>query len=201
MAAAKRKRNGRQWTRQELSLFDRMLEAGATRSAIAKALNCSPSTLDKHFGTQLKGRHKRGRRARSWSVGERDLVALVAGLGIGHAEIATMLGLSTGEFQAAFAEDLVGSKARVDAAIAAAIFVQALAGDGVLLRFYARAKMGWNDRHIPDAPPADDEADLLRRTIDQLDAEGRKAYRLVLEQLGARSRLSAAGPGPGDTVQ
>lgn len=61
--------------------------------------------------------------------------------------------LSTVEFQAAFSEDLRGAKTRVDAAIGAAIVRTALDGDGAQQRFYARSRMGWNDRHIPDAPP------------------------------------------------
>ena len=113
-----------------------------------------------------------------------------AHLGIAHTEIAAMVGLSTGEFQAAFSEDLRGAKARVDAAIGVAIVRTALDGDGAQQRFYARTRMGWNDRHIPDAPPVDGQTDRLRRAIDQLDAKGRKAYRLVLQQLGAKSPLT-----------
>jgi hypothetical protein len=115
MGVTKRKRNGRQFTRDELAQFDRMLDAGATQASIAKALHCHPKTLTKYFGDLLKGQHPRGRRGRTWTEEERQLVAVVAGLGIGHAEIAAMVGLSTGEFQAAFSEDLRGAKTRVDA--------------------------------------------------------------------------------------
>jgi transposase-like protein len=201
MAAPKRKRQPREFKRSELSLVDRMIEAGATQAAIAKAVGCSPSTLKRHFGQQLKGRQARGRRARIWSPQERDLVGLVAGLGANHTDIATMLGISSGEFQAAFAEELRSAKTRLDSAIGAKLVQKALHGEGdaVLLRFYARARLeGWNDRRIPEPPlPAGQrEAAILRKTIDALDETGREAYRVVLEQLAAAQE----GPGSHDIL-
>lgn len=202
MAAPKRKRQPREFKHSELSLIDRMIEGGATQAEIAKAVGTSPSTLKRHFGQQLKGRQARGRRARIWSPQERDLVGLIAGIGATAADIAAMLGISVGEFQAAFSEELRGAKSRLDSAIGAKIVEKALAGDGdaVLLRFYARARMeGWNDRRVaePPIPPGQREAAVLRKTIDALDETGREAYRIVLEQIAA----AAEGPGPHDLLQ
>ncbi len=199
---AKRNRKTRSFSRSELALFDQMLEAGATQAELAKALGTSPATLKRRFGEQLKGRHPRGRRCQSWTEPERALVSIAAGTGIPQAELAVAVGLSTAEFQAAFSEDLKGAKAKVDQAVAGAIIAQGLAGDGNLLRFYARAKMGWNDKSIPDTPPPDrDATDALRLAISKLDPDGRKAYRLVLKQMGTSSPLTDDGPGPGERLQ
>ena len=199
----KRKRKGREFTRQELDLVSSMIDGGSTKASIAQALSCSVSTVQKYFGDQLHGRHKPGRRPRIWTTEERDLVRLVVALGQTQKAVAGMLGISVREFQTAFSEELAAAKRTLDTAIGGALVRKALAGDSQLLRFYARSRMKWNDR--ADAKPEPDqtstEADAYKVVVGKLDAEGRKAYRVVLEQLGAKSPLSANGPGPGHPFQ
>ena len=77
MGMPKRKRRGREFSRAELTLAGSMIDGGSTKAAIAQALSCSVSTVQKYFGAQLLGRQKPGRRPRIWTTEERDLVRLV----------------------------------------------------------------------------------------------------------------------------
>jgi DNA-binding protein Fis len=195
--ARRNRQGGREFTREEATLVATMSEGGATQVAMAKALDCSLTTLKKYFGAQLKGLQPDGLHARFWSEAERNLVGLV--VGIGHhnqSEIAAMVGISLGEFQAVFGEEIRLAKTQLDAQIGATIVQKALGGSEAMLRFYAERRMGWL---APEAAPAPPDRDaMLRKTIDDLDEEGERALRIVLEKVGAESPLT--GPGPGEPI-
>ena len=49
-------------------------------------------------------------------------------------------------------------------------------------------------------PEPQDSQSELRKTLEELDAEGRDAMEIVLKQMGAKSTLTDRGPGPGDPI-
>ncbi len=196
--------HGKRWPTRTIRVVENMIESGATRKTIASYLEVSPTTVNRHFGEKLRSRKasepRDPRDVRIWSAAERNLVSLVSALGQTQASIAGLLGMDLREFQTVFADELRFAKARLDAAMGATIVRHALAGDTQLLKFYARARMKWNDRPEPEPDRPSSEADQFKALVGQLDAEGRSAYRLVLEQLGGKSPLSDAGPAEGETT-
>lgn len=205
MAAQREKSAKRQrFTRHERETAYQLIADNATLAVISKAIGSSPKTVKRHFADQLEQR-SRGRPERVWTHEERKLVSVVIGIGVAHADVARMVGLSVVEFRAAFVEEIVAAKSTVDAAIGSRIVEQALGGDAQLLRFYARSKMNWNDRPAVDSPtlPGQAQAAILRPMIEALNKEGRAGLRIALEQMGAvgtATKLSKAGPTEADTV-
>jgi hypothetical protein len=207
MPAKRRKAKHKpRFTRQQRETVTRLIAAGASQVEMGKAVGATPKTIKRHFATQLEDAKRadgvRGRKPRVWSDEERGLVGLVVALGLQASDIANMLSLTLVEFQRAFADELLTSKAKLDARMGIRLVEEALGGDGGLMRFYLRARANWNDRRAPELapPPQLAEASQLRDLIGALDAEGRAAYRVVLEQMAARSPLSPDAAGPGDSV-
>lgn len=193
---AKRKRNGRAFTAAESHQIQSLIQAGTSASAIAKAVGCSRTTLRKYFGDALTKRGRGGPNGvRVWTLEERELVSFTSALGIEPADIAAVIGLSTGALQAAFPEELALSKAKLDMAVIGTLVGAALNGSERLLIHYARARVpGWNDRAKAEeaVDPLTGQAELIRSTIEHLDATGRDALRVVLAQLGAASPITDA---------
>lgn len=214
MAARAKKANGRkrrprsdrmQWSREQLDTADQLIAAGCNVATLARALNVSRSTAVRYFGDRIKAVADSGEAPErlAFLETERALVQLSAGVGIPHASIASQLGMSVGKFQSEFAAELASAKDAVDQAVATAIVKFGLRGDGNLLKFYARSKMGWNDKLplAPNAPPPPSAEDQLRKAIGELSPEGQAKLDDVLDEMGAASAISDDGPGPEDTLQ
>ncbi len=192
----------RLFTRQECSLVERMSEAGATQAAIAKALRTTDSTLRRHFGTGLKGKQRRGRRPTVPTQFERDLVGLCIGIGVTQPDVALAVGCSVHKLQHDFPEELRSSRAKLRIRMTTRLAQMGLEGDRQALLSVMRATFGWSDRGVEEVglPPDDLQADL-RKTLEDLDQEGRDALEIVLKQMGATATLSTQGPGPSDPIQ
>ena len=131
------------------------------------------------------------------------MVSAMVAFGVVHTEIARLLGIGATSFKDHFAEEIATGTIRANSQVATALFRAATTGGSVrAMTFWLKARAGWVEAQPEDhAPKPTSEANELRTMVGQLDAEGRAAYRKVLEQLGGTSPLSSSGPADGETIQ
>jgi hypothetical protein len=69
----------------------------------------------------------------------------MAGLGLPHTQIASILSISRESLEQKFKEELLRGKAKANSKIAQTLFQNAVKGNTALLIFWAKTQMGWKE--------------------------------------------------------
>ena len=122
--------------------------------------------------------------------------------GVSKADVAREMGISVGQLNRKFPEEFRLSKAQLEIRLTTRLAQMGLEGDRQALISVLRAKFGWKDRGVAERaqPEPQDSQSELRKTLEDLDQEGRDAMEIVLKQMGAKSTLTDRGPGPSDPI-
>jgi hypothetical protein len=72
-------------------------------------------------------------------------VETMAGLGLPHTQIASILSISRESLEQKFKEELLRGKAKANSKIAQTLFQNAVKGNTALLIFWAKTQMGWKE--------------------------------------------------------
>lgn len=196
----------REWGGKVEKQFLRLLEQGHTIPDIGRFMEASASTLRRHYGRFIRA-HKEDRLGDIWTEEQRGMVQAMAAFGIPYEQVANVLSISQDALEANFAEELRQGTPIANAQVAAWLFGACRDGDVSAMKFYLGCRAGWtphiglrgkvDHEHTHEHSVGDPE---VRAVMATLDAEGREALRLALEQLGAESAIDSEGPGEEDTV-
>lgn len=82
----------------------------------------------------------------------RQTVANAAGIGLQHAMIATLIGVSENTLRKHYQLELDSGRARATFKVAAKLFNRAESGDLGAMIFWLKAQAGWREKHVLDEP-------------------------------------------------
>ena len=89
---------------------------------------------------------------------EREEVARLISVGITQDQVAMVIGITKPTLEKHFRDELDTAMITAHGKIGKKIFALAMAGDKILLMFYAKTQMGWKETNVfegnPDAPLA-----------------------------------------------
>jgi hypothetical protein len=77
----------------------------------------------------------------------RNLVRSLAGIGVPHADIAILVGVTRPTLSKYYREDMEKGMAEANAKVAKTLFERAVSGDLGAAIFWAKARMGWREKH------------------------------------------------------
>jgi DNA-binding CsgD family transcriptional regulator len=216
-----------EWTRAQLRLARRLAEAGSSAAEIGRALGCSRNTVRRRL-RPLIGPRKPGPARFAPDAQEREQVERMAGFGIPHPQIATVLGISKSTLEARFPDELARGATLANVQVVESLFRMAVGRPGrpalpatdtspalpalepvppvpAAAIFWTKARLGWRDRVdvggvFTHQHEVEHRVDV-RAAVEGLSPRGRQALRELLGELGARSSLEAeAVPEDADVV-
>ncbi len=182
------------WSEEQLSLARRMVAARVPLREVARALGCSPRTVQRRLSEELGRDGRPGPAPVVPSKQEREAVRAMAGFGIPHEEIARVVGCAATTLRDRFREELDLGATQANVRVAQRLFNLALEGNVSAAIFWCKARMGWRDRvELSPGPPSGRAVgagpEEVRELVERLSPDGRAAMRRLLAELGAESRV------------
>lgn len=94
---------------------------------------------------------------------DRKLVESMAAIGIPHADIARVLGISENTLRKRCKHELATSAAKANAAVGGALYRNALSGNVAAQIFWAKTRMGWRETapKTPEGPGPESDGDIV----------------------------------------
>ena len=126
---------------------------------------------------------------------ERKLVEVCAAMGMTLPQTATVLGKSVKSIQRRCREEWQTGMARINAKIANKLVEKCLAGDTASLIFYAKTRLGWNEKQLHELTGRDGGPivhDKIRADAD--------AFTARIAAIGARQIAPPLEPSPAEMV-